>query len=117
MAAAFALPLLSPKVEPGPMSAANLLLSTASGAMIVVCGGLYALFLALGRLRRSRAMRLAAAGAYAAMACFVLALAAQLSLERAWYLAVFAVLAGYLLAPKAIWRLTEATHRSENTEG
>jgi len=99
------------------MSATNLLLGTASGAMIVVSGGLYALFLALGRLRHSRGMRLAAAAAYATMACFVFLLVAQLSLDRVWYIAVFVVLAGYLLAPKAIWRLTEATHRSEHTEG
>jgi uncharacterized membrane protein YfcA len=117
MAAALALRLVSADVESGPMSATNLLLSTASGALIVISGGLYALLLALGRLRRSRAMRLGAAAAYAAMAGFVFLLAAQLSLYRAWYLVVLVVLAGYLLAPKAIWHLTEATHRSEHTEG
>ena len=85
-------------------------MSTLAGAMVVVCGGLYALFLAFSRLRGSRHLARFAALAYAALVVFAFLLAASLALTPAWYAVIAVMLAGYWLAPKAIWHLTAATH-------
>lgn len=95
------------------MDAANLLLSATAGAMIVVSGGLYALLLALGRLHRRALLTRAAAAAYVVLVAFVLVLAGSLELTPAWYIVCVVMLAGYGLAPKAIWHLTDATHGSD----
>jgi hypothetical protein len=86
------------------------MLSAFAGAMIVVSGGLYALLLALSRLRRSRRLAGAAAGAYRALVLFVCLLADRLALTQAWNIVLAVMLAGYLVAPHAIWHLTRATH-------
>lgn len=93
------------------MNAADLLLSAFAGAMVVISGGLYALLLALARLRGSLQLGRAAACAYAVLVVFALVLADRLELERGWFAVIAVMLVGYLLAPRAIWRLTEGTHR------
>jgi len=99
------------------MSAADLLLSVFAGAMVVVSGGLYALFLALGRLRSSRRLAALATAAYVALVVFAFVLATSLELTPGWYAVVVVMLAGYWLAPKAIWHLTAATHAGSHGEG
>jgi len=99
------------------MGAADLLLSALAGAMVVVSGGLYALFLALGRLRPSRRLAALATGAYVALVAFAFLLAVSLKLTPAWYAVIAVMLAGYWLAPKAIWHLTAATHAGGHGEG
>ena len=95
------------------MNAADLLVSAIAGALIVVSGGLYALFLALGRLRGSKTLARISHAAYLILAVSVLVLADRLSLSAPWYVIVVVMLVGYWLAPKAIWHLTDATHASE----
>lgn len=98
------------------MDPSDLMLSAFAGAMIVVTGGLYALLLAFARLRRSRQLAVAAAGAYLALVLFVLLLADRLALEQAWNIVIAVMLAGYLVAPHAIWHLTDATHGHSTDE-
>jgi len=92
------------------MNAADLLVSVIAGALVVISGGLYALFLALGRLRGSRLLQRISNAAYLILVFSVLVLADRLDLSALWYVVVVAMLAGYWLAPKAIWHLTAATH-------
>lgn len=92
------------------MNGVDLLLGAVAGAMIVISGGLYALLLALGRLRRSRRLETFSSFAYLVLALFAFVLAEALALERAWYVVIAVMLVGYLLAPRMIWRLTQSTH-------
>ncbi len=95
------------------MNPDDLLQSALAGALIVVSGGLYALLLALGRLRDCKRLARAAAVAYLMLVVCVVLLADGLGLGQGWYIVIGIMLAGYGLAPKAIWHLTEATHRGE----
>ena len=87
-----------------------LLLGALSGGMIVLSGGLYALLFALARLRNSRELGYCAYAAYAILVVFSLSLLHALRLEGAWTVLVIVMLAGYLLAPKAVWHLCVGTH-------
>lgn len=98
------------------MNAAELLLSVMSGAMVVVSGGLYALFLAFARLRSSKTLARLSVAAYLALVVCAFVLAESLALTAAWYAVIAVMLLGYWLAPKAVWRLTAATHVSETEE-
>ena len=95
------------------MDAADLLLSAVAGALVVVSGGLYALFLALSRLRRSRLLARFSLAAYLVLVACTVLLAESLALSAAWYIVIAIMLLGYWLAPKAIWHLTVATHAPE----
>lgn len=87
-----------------------LLLATLSAAVIVVCGGLYALFLTLGRLGPRPLWPLLAHLSYGGVVAGAGALAWSLELSG-WWLALIAVLlAGYYAAPLFIWHLSVATH-------
>ena len=92
------------------MSAADLLLSVIAGALVVISGGLYALFMAFARLRASRRLAQLSAASYVALVVCTFVLAESLALSAAWYAVIVVMLAGYWLAPRAIWHLTEATH-------
>jgi hypothetical protein len=94
------------------MNEADLFRSAFSGALIVISGGLYALLLALGHLQQSQWYRRGAALAYLVLVICSFVLAASLGFSRAWYIVIAVMLVGYLLAPKAIWHLTHATHSS-----
>jgi hypothetical protein len=95
------------------MNAADLLLSVIAGALVVVSGGLYALFLAFARLLASKILARLSIAAYLALVVCALVLAESLALSAAWYAVIGVMLLGYWLAPKAIWHLTVATHASE----
>ena len=93
-----------------------LLLGTLSGGMIVLSGGLYALLFALGRLHDSRELGYCAYAAYSILVVFSLSLVHALRLEGAWTALVIVMLAGYFLAPKAVWHLCVGTHGQEATD-
>jgi hypothetical protein len=95
------------------MDAADMLVGALTGAMVVVSGALYALFLAIARLRASRALARLSVAAYLVLVVCALLLSSSLALSPIWYVVVAVMLAGYWLAPRAIWRLTEATHAPE----
>jgi apolipoprotein N-acyltransferase len=92
------------------MNGIDLMVSTGAGAMVVVSGGLYALLLALGRLRESKRLEVLSGFAYFVLAVFVFVLAQSLEIGGAWYAVIAVMLIGYLVAPRVIWRLTAATH-------
>ena len=92
------------------MNAANLLMGALTGAMVVISGALYALFLAFARLRASRALARLSVAAYLVLVVCALLLSRSLALSPIWYVVVAVMLAGYWMAPRAIWHLTEATH-------
>lgn len=91
----------------------DILLSTAAAAAVVVSGALYALFFALCRLQRLPWLNAAAWAAYAVLVVSTLLLALALALSGVWLAVVAVMLIGYWLAPRAIWRLSTATHAEE----
>jgi hypothetical protein len=89
-----------------------------SAASVILFGASYALMFAWSRMKdRPRLMMLAYA-AYAGLVLSVitLALAANLFHNTFWGVIVFLMLAGYLLAPHAIWHLCVGTHAEEHDD-
>ena len=86
-----------------------------SAASVILFGATYALLFAWSRIRsRPRLMPLAYAGyAGLAVSVLVLAQAAHLFHNTFWTFIVLLMLAGYLVAPHAIWRLCVGTHLGE----
>jgi hypothetical protein len=91
----------------------DILLGTVAGAAIVLSGAVYALFFALYRIRRAPWLDAAAWIAYAVLVVSTVLLAHALALAGMWLGIVAVMLIGYLLAPRAIWRLSTATHAHE----
>ena len=81
-----------------------------SAAAVVLCGAGYALLLALGRVRNSIALRRAAWLAYAGVVLATVALSWALQLNGLWPVLIGVLLIGYFAVPRAIWRLSVATH-------
>ena len=96
------------------MGAEQILLGAVAGAGIVLSGALYALFFALGRLRRSPLLSRVAWGAYGLLVACTVLLTAVLGLGGPWRWIIAALLVGYLAAPSAIWHLSVATHVDED---
>ena len=88
----------------------DLLFGALAGALIVVSGALYALLFALGKLYASRISMYGAYLAYCALIGFSLLLLRALDLAGLWVAVVIVMLAGYFVAPKAIWHLCLGTH-------
>lgn len=95
------------------VEAQQIMLAAMAGAMVVVFGAIHAFLLAWAKLRGSRKhLRLS----WLAYACFMLAtvlLAWTLHFSGFWFLVIFIMLVGYLLAPRGIWHLSVATHGHE----
>ena len=81
------------------------------GGAIILFGACYALFLALSRLNGSVAFARISLACYAALAASVAGLTALLNLWGWWLALVAVMLVGYYIAPRFIWRLSEAVHR------
>lgn len=81
-----------------------------SAGAVVLCGAGYALCLALGRARRSAGLRHASLIAYAGVVLAAATLCWALELRGPWLLLVAVLLVGYFVAPRAVWRLSVATH-------
>ncbi|MXY06405.1 MAG: hypothetical protein F4171_00165 [Gammaproteobacteria bacterium] len=90
------------------------------GGAIILFGAGYALFLALSRLHGSALFSRISLACYAALAASAGGLTVLLNLWGWWLALVCALLAGYFVAPRFIWRLSEAVHgggASSNLEG
>ncbi|PJA33343.1 MAG: hypothetical protein CO187_01705 [Zetaproteobacteria bacterium CG_4_9_14_3_um_filter_53_7] len=87
-----------------------------SGALVIVFGAIYALFLAWGRLRGSRNFVAAAYGVYALLVVAVLVLAKAMHFDGFWNLITVVMLVGYLLAPHGIWLLSRDTHNESESQ-
>lgn len=88
-----------------------------SAAAVVLCAAGYAMLLALGRARGRPALGRAALVAYAGVVMAAAALAWALRLEGLWLALVAILLIGYFVAPRAVWRLSVATHPEETGDG
>ena len=80
----------------------------AAGVVLFAAG--YALLLALGRVHGRAGLRSAALGAYAGVVLTAVALSWALRLDWLWLALVAVLLVGYFAVPRAIWRLSVATH-------
>jgi len=94
------------------VQAEQILLGSASAALVVLSGALYALLFAFSRLRSSRALLVLAAAAYLLLCLCAVVLTRALGLEKFWVVVVTVMLIGYCLAPAAIWRLCVGTHEA-----
>ena len=94
------------------MNGIDLLSEISSAASIVVLGASYAACLALARLHASRTLAVFAWLAYVGLVTSACVLVHALRLSAVWWPLVATVLAGYWFLPRAIWRLSAATHRS-----
>lgn len=83
-----------------------------TSAMVILLGALYALLFAYSRLKQMPRLMPAAYIAYGGLfiSALVLARATHLFNSPWWATLVVLMLAGYLLAPHAIWHLCAATH-------
>ena len=83
-----------------------------TSAMVIVLGALYALLFAYSRLKRMHRLMPFAYIAYGGLfiSALVLARATHLFNNPWWATMVALMLAGYLLAPHAIWHLCTGTH-------
>ena len=86
-----------------------------TAAMVILLGALYALLFACSRLKRIPSLMPAAYLAYGGLfiSAMVLARATHLFNSAWWAAIVVLMLAGYLLAPHAIWHLCKGTHSAE----
>ncbi len=88
----------------------TLLWATLLGGSVVMLGAGYALFHALGRLRDSRTLIMISIACYLGLALAVVALTLVLELSEWWLGLTCALLVGYFVAPRFIWRLSVAVH-------
>lgn len=88
----------------------NLFFATMASAAVVLMGAFYALFFALSRLHNNRLFAAAAFASYGLLVVAVYVLVRSLALDGLWISIVVVMLAGYLLLPRAIWRLCVGTH-------
>lgn len=98
-----------------PVEMQNFFEAFFSGALVIVFGAVYALFLAWGRLKGSRGFVVAAHASYALLVVSVLALSKALNFSGFWNALTILMLAGYLLAPHGIWLLSRDTHAQDES--
>ena len=91
-----------------PVELQRIAVAALSAGGIVLFGAAYAICLALGRLK-GLAIPLSYV-AYLALAAVTLLFAWSMNLTGAWAILTGVLLVGYFVAPRAIWRLSVATH-------
>jgi len=94
-----------------PVGLNDILIAVMAGALVVLFGALYAATFAFGRLYDKAGLVLVAYGFFALLAVCVFVLASALHLTGFWEMLVVVLLVGYLVAPRMIWRLSQATHQ------
>jgi hypothetical protein len=86
------------------------MLATMAGAMVVLAGALYAAVFAIGKLAGNSSLVRLSYLFYGVLVVSVLVLARTLEFSGLWNLLAVTLLAGYLIAPHAIWKLCVGTH-------
>jgi hypothetical protein len=94
-------------------SLGELMIAGFSGAAIVTCGGLYALFFAWSRLRPGNLWGRLSGFSFLGLALSLALLAWSLHFDGLWRAVAAFLLTAYLVAPWLIWRLVRATHGGE----
>ncbi len=97
-----------------PVELKDFFLTFFSAAMVILCGAGYAGLYAWSKLSGKPVFLAWAFACYACLAAATLVLAKAAHLNGPWQILVGLMLAGYLLAPLAIWKLTSASHREEH---
>jgi hypothetical protein len=91
-----------------PVALDHLLTAFVAGAAVILSGAAYALLFAWSRLRHRPRLMAPAYVAYGCLTAAVLTLAKVFHMGGFWAAVVVVMLAGYLVAPRIIWRLTVA---------
>jgi hypothetical protein len=101
-----------------PASLTNFFTIFFSSAMVILLGALYALLFSYSRVKGDARLMPLAYLSYAGLfvSTLFLADAANLLKHPVWVVIVVFMLAGYLLAPHAIWHLCVGTHTEEHKE-
>lgn len=99
-----------------PVELADFFVTFFSAAMVILCGGLYALLFAYARVKNAPRLMPLAYISYIGLAISAITLAntANLFNSAFWTVVVLLMLAGYLLAPHGIWHLCVRTHEDED---
>lgn len=95
-----------------PVKMADFFVTFFSAASVVAFGALYALLFAYSRIKNVPRLMPLVYAAYAALFAAVITLATVANLFGGlfWVVVVMLMLAGYLVAPHAIWHLCVSTH-------
>ena len=99
-----------------PVELQRIAIAALSAGGIVLFGAAYAISLALGRLKGLAILRPLSYVAYLALVAVTLLFAWAMNLTGAWAILTVVLLVGYFVAPRAIWRLSVATHESSDQE-
>ena len=99
-----------------PVELQRIAIAALSAGGIVLFGAAYAICLALGRLKGRAILRPLSYVAYLALVAVTLLFAWAMNLTGAWAILTVVLLVGYFVAPRAIWRLSVATHESSDQE-
>jgi hypothetical protein len=97
-----------------PVDLEDFFIAFFSAAMVLVSGALYALLFAYAKVHARPRLMPYAYGAYALLVVSVVLLARAMHWSGLWILVAVLMVAGYLLAPHIIYRLSVATHASEH---
>ena len=99
----------------------DVLIATAFGAGVVVCGAFYAICLALARLAGMSAKRTVLTGlsylSYGLLVLNVILFAYFLRLSGWWIGLTVLMVVGYFFAPRFIWRLSVELHKEDEKVG
>ncbi|MEW6120676.1 MAG: hypothetical protein AB1593_11375 [Pseudomonadota bacterium] len=99
-----------------PVALADFFTVFFTAALVILCGGLYALLFAYARVKNAPRLMPLAYLSYAGLAvsALMLARAANLFDSGFWSVVVVLMLVGYLVAPHGIWHLCVGTHSEED---
>jgi len=101
-----------------PVALADFFTVFFTAALVILCGGLYALLFAYARVKNVPRLIPLAYLAYGGLAvsALLLARAANLLDGGFWSVVVVLMLVGYLVAPHGIWHLCVRTHDEEEQD-
>lgn len=97
-----------------PVELQGIAVAALSAGGIVLFGAAYAICLALGRLRSLAILRPLSYVAYLALVAVTGLFAWAMNLTGSWAILTVVLLVGYFVAPRAIWRLSVATHETSD---
>ena len=99
-----------------PVALADFFTVFFTAALVILCGGLYALVFAYARVKNVPRLMPLAYLSYGGLAvsALLLARAANLLDGGFWSVVVVLMLVGYLIAPHGIWHLCVGTHDEED---
>lgn len=97
-----------------PVALPDFFIAFFSAAAVVVFGAGYAALFAWSRLTARPRLMPWAYGCYAVLAVAVFLLTEAAHLRGSWTALTALMLAGYLLAPHAVWHLCSATHPAQH---